>query len=66
MVVLDRFFFHLGDKVVAGHVRQVVFLYSIDFMGVYVGGLSTGCPKGGHLNRFDCTLYTLQCLINKF
>ena len=41
MVVLDRFFFHLGDKK-AGRVRQVVVLYSNDSMGICLGGLSIG------------------------
>ena len=40
-------YFHLGDKkVVAGHVRQVVILYSNDCMGIFLGGLSVG-----HLRR---------------
>ena len=41
LVVLDRFLFHLGDKkVVAGCPRQVVVLYSNDFIRVYLGGFS--------------------------
>ena len=41
MVVLDRFFFNLGDKkVVTGHVKQVVVLYSNDCMGICLGGPS--------------------------
>ena len=43
MVVLDRFFFNLGGKkVVAGRVRQVVVLYSNDYMEICLGRLSIG------------------------
>ena len=42
MVVLDRFFFHLGDIIVAGRVRQAVVLYSNNCMGIDLGGLSIG------------------------
>ena len=39
-------FFHSGDKkVVAVHVRQVVFLYSNDCMGICLVGLSIGCLR---------------------
>ena len=47
------FTFHLGDKkVVAGHVRQVVILYSNDCMGICLGGC---------LNRFDCSIVMKNC-----
>ena len=43
MVVLDKFFSFGGQiKVVAGHVRQVVILYSNNCMGISLGGLSIG------------------------
>ena len=47
VVVLDRLFFHLGDKkkVVAGHVKQVVVLYSNGCTGIHWGGLSIGCLR---------------------
>ena len=41
-------YFFLGGgqkKVVAGHVRQVVVLYSNDGMGICLGGLSIGCLR---------------------
>ena len=54
-------FFQLGGKkVVAGHVRQVVVLFSNDCMGICLAGLCNGhldewsSYRGGHLNRFDC------------
>ena len=44
MVVLDKFFFHLGDKkkVIVCRVKLVVVLYSNDFTGIRLGGLSIG------------------------
>ena len=43
MVVLDRFFFHLEDRIkVACRVRQVVFLYSNDCKGICLDGLNIG------------------------
>ena len=43
MVVLDRFFFHMGDKkVVAGRVRQLIVLCSNNCMGICSGGPSIG------------------------
>ena len=62
MVVIDRVFFHSGDKkMVAGCIRLVVVLYSNDRMGIGLGRLSIGCLKwspyrGGHISRFDCIL----------
>ena len=44
----------------AGHVRQVVVLYSNDCMETGLGGLSIGCfdewssCRGGRLSKFDC------------
>ena len=35
-------FFHLGDIIVAGRVRQAVVLYSNNCMGIGLGGLSIG------------------------
>ena len=36
-------FYHFGDKkVVTGHVKQLVVLYSNDCMGICLGGLSVG------------------------
>ena len=58
-----QIFFHLGTKkVVSGHVRQVVVLYSNDCMGIGLGRLKIGCLRlviievyrGSRLNRFDC------------
>ena len=42
MAVLDSFFFLLGNKkkVVAGHVKQVVVLYSNNCTGIRLSGLS--------------------------
>ena len=42
---------------VAGRDRQVVVLYSNDYMGIYLGGpvLKRSSYRGGHLNRFDCS-----------
>ena len=38
------------NKVVTGHVRQVVVLYSNNCMGICLGGLSTDCLRCvGHL-----------------
>ena len=65
VVVLDRFFFLLGTKnVVAGHMRQVVVLYSNNCMRTGLGGLSIGhlgewsSYRGGRVSRFDCTSFT--------
>ena len=47
MVVLDKFSFLLGDKKMVGdHVKQVVVLYSNNFMGICLGGLNIGCLRG--------------------
>ena len=44
---------------VAGHVRQVVVLYSNNCTRVCLGGLSIGrLGRGGRLNRFDCNALT--------
>ena len=43
VVVLDRLFFVWETKkVVAGRVRQGAVLYSSDFIGIWLGGLSIG------------------------
>ena len=47
VVVLDRFFvIWETNKVVAGHFRQVVVLYSNNYMEICLGGLSIGCLRG--------------------
>ena len=46
VAVLDRLFFMWETKkVVAGHVKQVVVLYSNDCTGIQWGGLSIGCLR---------------------
>ena len=46
MVVLSRFFFHMGcKKVVADHVRQAVVLYRNDCVGIGLGGLNNVCLR---------------------
>ena len=43
VVVLDRFFFFfIWDSVVAGQIRQVVVLYSNNWIGICLGRLSIG------------------------
>ena len=57
-------FFHLDTKkVVAGQVRQVVFLQSNNCLGICLGALSIGgltelssSYRGSCLNRFDCSI----------
>ena len=46
MVVLDRLFlFGRQKKVVSGHVKQVVILYSNNCVEIRLGGLSIGCLR---------------------
>ena len=46
VVIFGRFFFIWETKkVVADHVRQVVVLYSNNYMGIYLGLLSIGCLR---------------------
>ena len=61
------FFFIWGPKrVVAGRVRQVFVLYSNDWVGIGLGGLSIvvlgewSSYKGGRRSRFDCSYFVNQ------
>ena len=49
---------------VAGCIRQLIIVYSNDFIGICLAKLSTGRLRrewsyygGGRLSRFDCTLF---------
>ena len=63
------FSFGRQNKVVAGRVRQVVVLYSNDCMGICWGDSALvvldewSSYRGGRLNRFDCTILTINHFI---
>ena len=41
----EQVFFHWAKKMVAGRVRQVVILYSNDYMGICLGRLCIDCLR---------------------
>ena len=69
VLVLDSFFFIWETKkVVAGHIRQVVILYSTDCKGICLGRLSIGCLRRVVIlywlfEQLDCNLVRKRCPI---